>query len=209
MQRQQYLGLLDMLDGGGPGRAGSTFEGGPLSGLLNLLGIRPMGYADRMAQAPTASPMAPAPMGGGMAPPAPRRAPAAPRMMAPALTGPAGGPRPGDFAAKPHYKTFSGTEGEVPRAYITPAGWVWPGFEEEDGRRAYLRTDLRERPGDFAAQATARELAAARPAGTDPTRDPEFASWFKGTTGTDVGVIPPQTLRAVYDKWLAARMGAR
>ena len=158
MQRQQYLGLLDMLDGGGPGRAGSTFEGGPLSGLLNLLGIRPMGYADRMAQAPAASPMAPAPTGGGMAPPAPRRALAAPQMMAPALTGPAGGPRPAPQMTAP--------------ALTGPAGGP-------------------------------------RPPGVDPTRDPEFASWFLWTTGTDVGMIPPPTLRAVYDKWLAARMGAR
>jgi len=47
----QYLGLIDMLNGGGAGRAGSTFEGGPLSGLLNSLGIHPMGYQDRLAAA--------------------------------------------------------------------------------------------------------------------------------------------------------------
>lgn len=44
----QYLGLIDMLNGGGAGRAGDTFEGGPLSGFLNALGIRPMGYQDRL-----------------------------------------------------------------------------------------------------------------------------------------------------------------
>lgn len=55
----QYLGLIDMLNGGGAGRAGSTFEGGPLSGLLNSLGIRPMGYQDRLAAArPMPRPMA-------------------------------------------------------------------------------------------------------------------------------------------------------
>jgi hypothetical protein len=47
----QYRGLIDMLNGGGAGRAGDTFEGGPLSGLLNSLGIRPMGYQDRLAAA--------------------------------------------------------------------------------------------------------------------------------------------------------------
>ena len=47
----EYLGLIDMLNGGGAGRAGDTFEGGPLSGLLNSLGIRPMGYQDRLAAA--------------------------------------------------------------------------------------------------------------------------------------------------------------
>jgi hypothetical protein len=48
---QRYLGLLDMLNGGGAGRAGQTFEGGGLSGLLNSLGIRPMGYQDRLSEA--------------------------------------------------------------------------------------------------------------------------------------------------------------
>jgi len=48
MQDKRFLGLMDMIDGGGMGRAGSEFEGGPLSGLLNALGIRPQGYADRM-----------------------------------------------------------------------------------------------------------------------------------------------------------------
>lgn len=39
----RYTGLMDMINGGGPGRSGSTFEGGPLSGALNSLGVRPMG----------------------------------------------------------------------------------------------------------------------------------------------------------------------
>lgn len=46
-----FLGLLDMIDGGGMGQSGSKFEGGPLSGLLNALGIRPHGYMDRLAAA--------------------------------------------------------------------------------------------------------------------------------------------------------------
>lgn len=63
----KYLGLLDMLDGGGAGRSGQTFEGGPLSGFLNSLGVRPMGYMDRMEQArPMQRPMQqPAGVGGG------------------------------------------------------------------------------------------------------------------------------------------------
>lgn len=65
----RFLGLLDMLDGGGAGRSGQTFEGGPLSGLLNALGIRPMGYMERLGQQqPT---MRPAGLG---TPPAPRPA---------------------------------------------------------------------------------------------------------------------------------------
>jgi hypothetical protein len=48
MDQQKFLGLLDMLDGGGAGRSGQTFEGGPLSGFLNALGVRPQGYQERM-----------------------------------------------------------------------------------------------------------------------------------------------------------------
>ena len=198
MQRQQYLGLLDMLDGGGPGRAGSTFEGGPLSGLLNLLGIRPMGYADRMAQAPTASPMAPAPMGGGMAPPAPRRALAAPRMMAPALTGPAGGPRP-ELRGRPAIAGLDymppGLTASAPMPQITRTG---------DPRPAIAGMDYM--PPGLTASAPMPQVTSA---GADPTRDPEFAKWFTGRTGVDVVMVHPPTLRAVYDEWLAARMGAR
>ena len=40
--------LEDMFDGGGRGRSGSTFEGGPFSGLLNDVGVRPYGYQRRL-----------------------------------------------------------------------------------------------------------------------------------------------------------------
>jgi hypothetical protein len=40
-------GPRDFVDGGGLGRSGDTFVGGPVSILANLLGIRPMGYNDR------------------------------------------------------------------------------------------------------------------------------------------------------------------
>jgi hypothetical protein len=39
----------DMMDGGGRGMAGDTFQGGPFSGLLNALGVRPRGYDARQA----------------------------------------------------------------------------------------------------------------------------------------------------------------
>lgn len=42
-----YTGLSDMINGGGAGASGDTFSGGPYSGLLNAIGVRPMGYADR------------------------------------------------------------------------------------------------------------------------------------------------------------------
>ena len=71
MDQKRFLGLMDMIDGGGMGRSGQTFEGGPFSGLLNALGIRPAGYMDRLEAArpmprpvteqPAAAPVAPAP----------------------------------------------------------------------------------------------------------------------------------------------------
>ena len=43
----------DAFNGGGWGRSGDTFQGGPyggaIGGLLNVAGVRPMGYADRLA----------------------------------------------------------------------------------------------------------------------------------------------------------------
>ena len=41
----------DMFDGGGAGRSGPTFQDGPYSNLLNILGIRPLGY-NAQQQAP-------------------------------------------------------------------------------------------------------------------------------------------------------------
>lgn len=70
-----FISLRDMFDGGGAGRSGQKFEGGGLSDLLNGLGIRPMGFKDRLEQA---RPMArPAGLGqpGPMAPAAPQMAP--------------------------------------------------------------------------------------------------------------------------------------
>lgn len=71
MANGQYLGLLDMINGGGAGRAGDTFEGGPLSGLLNLLGIKPRGFYDRQEEQQRQQ-MAPIPM---IPPPAPATPP--------------------------------------------------------------------------------------------------------------------------------------
>ena len=46
-----YTGLRDMFDGGGAGRSGDTFQGGGLrSGLLNAIGVRPLGYNQRQAE---------------------------------------------------------------------------------------------------------------------------------------------------------------
>ena len=88
MVEGQYLGLLDMLDGGGPGRAGQTFEGGPLSAFLNMLGIKPLGYNKRLSEArPAARPTG---YGYHPAPPAPTppapTPPSNPAFLAPPVT---------------------------------------------------------------------------------------------------------------------------
>lgn len=51
--------LRDAVDGGGfgYGKSGDTFQGGPSSIFLNLLGIRPMGYSQRNPQMPLRAPM--------------------------------------------------------------------------------------------------------------------------------------------------------
>ena len=41
-----YTGVRDMFDGGGPGRSGSTFSGGPASDRLNRAGINPASPRD-------------------------------------------------------------------------------------------------------------------------------------------------------------------
>lgn len=48
-QGNRVSSFRDMFDGGGRGRFGDTFQGGLLSNVANRVGIRPMGYADRMA----------------------------------------------------------------------------------------------------------------------------------------------------------------
>jgi len=39
--------MKDMIDGGGAGMSGNSFEGGAISDIANELGIKPHGYADR------------------------------------------------------------------------------------------------------------------------------------------------------------------
>jgi len=45
-----YTSLRDMVDGGGAGRSGDKFVGGLRSGLLNAIGVRPLGYNQRQAE---------------------------------------------------------------------------------------------------------------------------------------------------------------
>lgn len=44
----RYLNLIDMIDGGGAGRAGDTFEGGGLLSALANAFANPYGYEDRL-----------------------------------------------------------------------------------------------------------------------------------------------------------------
>jgi len=64
-----FSGLKDMIDGGGAGMAGDTFKGGAMSDIANQIGIRPMGYNDRMEGMQATRPQ--------MRPPMPQPAPAA------------------------------------------------------------------------------------------------------------------------------------
>lgn len=41
------MSFRDMIDGGGMGRSGDKFEGGPFSAILNALGVKPLGYNKR------------------------------------------------------------------------------------------------------------------------------------------------------------------
>jgi hypothetical protein len=51
MADARFLNFIDMINGGGAGRAGSRFEGGGLLSMLgNALGIRPYGYEDRLSE---------------------------------------------------------------------------------------------------------------------------------------------------------------
>jgi hypothetical protein len=56
-ERKRFTGLLDMIDGGGAGRAGNEFEGGLLSEVLNALGIRPRGFEERQERMASVTPM--------------------------------------------------------------------------------------------------------------------------------------------------------
>jgi hypothetical protein len=44
----KYLNLIDMIDGGGAGRAGDTFEGGGIISALANAFAKPYGYEDRL-----------------------------------------------------------------------------------------------------------------------------------------------------------------
>jgi hypothetical protein len=82
----RYISIRDRFDGGGKGKPGSTFEGGPFSGVANSLGISPVGSGgsggsdnDRSDPAPAAPPPASPPPAS---PPPASPPPAAPGTIA-------------------------------------------------------------------------------------------------------------------------------
>jgi hypothetical protein len=81
LQSRRYTGIRDMFDGGGAGKAGPTFQGGPYSGLLNALGVRPRGFRDRQAGILERQQAAPTTMAGAMGGGSPAAAPAATRSV--------------------------------------------------------------------------------------------------------------------------------
>jgi len=56
-----FTGLRDMVNGGGPGAAGPTFQGGPTAMALNTLGVRPLGSGPAAPGLQYAPPTAPTP----------------------------------------------------------------------------------------------------------------------------------------------------
>lgn len=51
-----YTSIRDMFDGGGPNNSGNTFSGGPLSGTLNTIGVRPIGSSATPTPTPAPRP---------------------------------------------------------------------------------------------------------------------------------------------------------
>jgi len=102
-----YISARDMIDGGGPGRSGDTFEGGLFSGLLNGLGVRPNGYRQRLQerqQGLDEKPMQPAGGVPNVVAPQPSMAPTAsprPRPRPAAPFGAAANPAMGRAPASP------------------------------------------------------------------------------------------------------------
>lgn len=144
--------LADMFNGGGRGASGDTFQGGILSGLLNAIGIRPIGFSRTqqpqmtegevraqmgnapsvMAQSPASAPPAPqpAPMYSTRGRPAPMSA--SPEYFSPGL------PAPDAMTSTPQGLTMFGGQGPADRPYVDMSqpefGTVRPGVSRAGGR---------------------------------------------------------------------------
>jgi len=118
----------DMVDGGGFGRTGPTFQGGPLGGLLGAIlnsgGVRPMGYQERLGSVrPQMRPPMPAPAYTAPAPAAP--------MGMPAYTMPSamGMPAPAPMGM-PAYTQPSAMGMPTPRGPMTMEQWMNTTFSD-------------------------------------------------------------------------------
>jgi len=103
MDGQRYLGLLDLVDGGGAGRAGTRFQGGGLlSDIANAL-ARPYGYEESLgAVRPQQRPM--------------QAAGALPNM-------PVMSPRPMARPVQPTMSPIEMSGGQPPAPYVSQMGY--------------------------------------------------------------------------------------
>ena len=186
MDKQKYLGLLDRLDGGGPGRAGDTFEGGPLSGLLNALGIRPYGYRDRLSEM---LPM-PRPAGLGVAP---RPAPATVDYI---------GQHFERNAAPPPTRDYIGQHFERNAAPTPTRDYIGQHFERNAAPAPSMTPPAPPAP-------SAPPAAPGSVFGQDPGRVNEFARWMVDNYGVGPDALPNDTAQRMYTRWLNARTGYR
>lgn len=186
-----FLGLLDMIDGGGMGQSGSKFEGGPLSGLLNALGIRPHGYMDRLdAVRPQARPAAMA---------RPQVRPSLPMTgMDEALVAPQYGmpPEQGPFFQDPRMaqrNAMSPLErfgGQPPNSSPISA----PSYPSTGMDEGLAGVGMAPRGGMI---------------GMDPGRVQEFANWMVNNYGTQAAQLSQSQIDDKYKQWLNARTGYR
>ena len=112
----KYLGLEDMINGGGAGAAGSEFKGAPISELLNSIGatpygsqvnpnVRPQMRPQMPQQAPQGMP-SPSPVQMGQLPPQMPQGPQMPQMGGPqGMPGqPVGAPQPQQSGISQYYQ---------------------------------------------------------------------------------------------------------
>jgi len=200
MDGQRYTGLLDMINGGGPGQAGATFEGGLLSGLLNALGIRPHGYRDRLSEM---RPM-PRPAGLGVAP---RPAPATTDYISQHFERNAAPPPTRDYIGQ-HFERNA-----APRDYIgqhMARNAAPPPMRDYIGQ--HFERNAAPAPSMTPPAPPAPSAPPAAPGsvfGQDPGRVNEFARWMVDNYGVGPDALPNDTAQRMYTRWLNARTGYR
>ena len=186
MADQRFLNFIDMINGGGAGRAGSRFEGGGLLSLIgNALGIRPYGYEDRLSEMrPQARPTGLLSTQGQTRPQARPQLPMT-GMDETLVPGPiysgrgdVGMPRPSQMPAE------IGNSG-------SGMGVPYPATGMDEG----LAGAGMARRGDMI--------------GMDPNRIQEFANWMIDNYGTQTAQLSQSQLEEKYRQWIGARTGYR